>query len=106
VATNSWKVQVIVDWPIPATVKELRSFLGLEGYYHKFVKHFGIIAKPLTTLLKKNTLFLWTPDHETVFSALKTSLSSALVLALPNFDLPFAIETDECATRVGVVLMQ
>jgi hypothetical protein len=106
VATDSSKVQVIVDWPVPATVKELRSFLGLAGYYRKFVKHFGIISKPLTNLLKKNTLFLWTPDHEAAFSTLKTALSSAPVLALPNFDLPFAIETDACAMGVGVVLMQ
>jgi hypothetical protein len=106
VATDPTKVQAILQWPVPSSVKELRSFLGLAGYYRKFVKYFGILARPLTNLLKKNSMFVWTPDQETTFSALKTTLSSAPVLALPDFALPFAIETDACASSVGVVLTQ
>ena len=67
VSTDPSKVNAIVDWPVPTTVKELRSFLGLAGYYRKFVKHFAIITKPLTSLLKKLSLFVWTQEHDEAF---------------------------------------
>jgi hypothetical protein len=73
------KVDAVTFWPTPATPKELRSFLGLAGYYRKFVKNFGIISRPLTYLLKKNTLFIWTSSHEESFQALKTALSTSPV---------------------------
>jgi len=106
VSTDSSKVQAIVDWPVPSTVKELRSFLGLAGYYRKFVRHFGIVSRPLTNLLKKGTLFVWTSEHDSAFATLKSFLSTAPVLALPNFAVPFAIETDACDSGVGAVLIQ
>jgi transposase InsO family protein len=58
VATDPNKIKVVAEWSTPASLKELRSFLGLVGYYRCFVLHFGIIAKPLTTLLKKGVLFI------------------------------------------------
>ena len=100
------KISAVVNWPTPTSVKELRGFLGLAGYYRKFVRHFGILAKPLTELLRKNSLFQWTPVHAQSFQALKTALSSSPVLALPDFSKPFSIETDACATGIGAVLMQ
>jgi hypothetical protein len=78
----------------------------LAGYYRKFVGHFGIISKPLTDLLKKNTCFIWTDAHDQSFAALKHALSHAPVLALPNFSKPFAIETDASGMGIGAVLVQ
>jgi hypothetical protein len=85
VATDPRKITAIEEWPTPATVKELRSFLGLAGYYPKFVKNFGIICRPLTDLLKKHEVFIWTQYHQQTFHALKLALSQAPVLALPDF---------------------
>jgi len=105
VATDPSKVTAVTIWPTPSSVKELRGFLGLAGYYRKFVKNFGILAKPLNELLKKNSIFRWLPHHEQSFRALKSALSSAPVLSLPNFSKTFSIETDACATGIGAVLM-
>lgn len=106
VQTDPDKVSAVVNWPAPTTVKELRGFLGLAGYYCKFVRHFGVLAKPLTELLRKNSVFRWTPIHEQSFQALKHALSTSPVLALPDFAKPFSIETDASATGIGAVLMQ
>lgn len=106
VATDPSKNFAIQDWPTPITVKELRRFLGLSGYYRKFVRHYGIISKPLTNLLRKDVLFVWTSETEDSFQALKTALVTAPVLALPDFSLPFTIETDACAIGIGAVISQ
>jgi hypothetical protein len=84
VATDPQKIAAIEHWPVLDSVKQLRSFLGLTGYYHKFVKNFGIISRPLTKLLKKHAVFIWTQEHQQAFSMLRQALSQAPVLALPN----------------------
>jgi hypothetical protein len=76
------------------------------GYYRKFVCHFGIMARPLTDLLKKDTLFIWTSVHDSTFQTLKMALSSAPVLALPDFSIPFHVKTDASGYGVGAVLQQ
>jgi hypothetical protein len=65
--TDPVKLTAIANWPQPSSVKELRSFLGLAGYYRRFMRHFGLISKPLTNLLKKQTMFIWTPEHTSAF---------------------------------------
>lgn len=94
-----------MSWPIPQTVKELRGFLGPSGYYRRFVRNYGTIAKPLTDLLKKNE-WGWTSQAGEVFQALKHSLSTALVLILSDFHNEFYIETDASSLGVGAVLQQ
>lgn len=105
VAVDPSKVQCLLDWPKPPNIKALRGFLGLAGYYRRFVHHFGLIAKPLTDVLKSNG-FVWTPAAEEAFTQLKQAITSAPVLALPNFSQPFTIETDASNMGIGAVLSQ
>jgi hypothetical protein len=106
VATDPLMIAAIQHWPSLENAKMLRSFLGLASYYRKFVRHFGILCKPLTELLKKYALFQWTDIHEQTFLALKHALVEAPVLALPDFSKQFQLETDASELRVGAVLMQ
>lgn len=104
VATDPSKIQIVKNWPTPENVKDVRSFLGMAGYYRKFVKGFGIISKALTNLLKKGQPFVWTYETQEAFEALKEALVSAPVLALPNFSKPFVIDTDASDKGIGDVL--
>jgi hypothetical protein len=104
VSTNHDKIQDLQKWQSPQSVKEVRCFLGLAGYYRRFVKNFGMISRPLTDLLKKGTLFIWTNHCEKAFQFLKQALISALVLAVPDFSKPFVVETDASDTGIGAVL--
>lgn len=78
----------------------------MVGYYRKFVPQFGLLSKPLTDLLRKGTIFVWTSATEASFQALKNALMTAPILAMPNFFLPFTIETDASTKGIGVVLHQ
>lgn len=85
------KVVSVAQWPTPKNVKGVRGFLGLTGYYIKFIKQYGRIAKPLTELTKKEG-FKWGDGSQRAFEELKVKLTTAPVLALPDFSKPFVIE--------------
>lgn len=105
VATDNSKIEALLKWPIPTTMTELIAFLGLTGYYKKFVKHYGIIAKPLTNVLKLKN-FHWTTQAQQAFEELKAAMTTTPVLALPNFQAQYIVETDACMDGIGAVLMQ
>ncbi|MCH81746.1 Ty-3/gypsy retroelement polyprotein [Trifolium medium] len=105
VSTDPAKLQAVSDWPLPKNLKQLRGFLGLAGYYRRFVKDFGKIAKPLTDMLRKDC-FIWSDQSTKAFEALKQALVSSPVLSLPDFTQQFIVETDASGKGIGAVLMQ
>jgi hypothetical protein len=106
VATDPAKVEAVCTWPVPRNLKDIRGFLGLTGYYRKFIKNYGIISRPLTDMLKKNNQYQWTPGAATAFHTLQEALIHAPVLAVPDFSKQFIVETDACGVGIGAVLMQ
>lgn len=99
------KIQAISDWPTPRSPKDLRAFLGLTWFYRKFFKGYTAIAAPLTRLLCKDA-FQWVPKSQVAFDKLKGAMTYAPMLALPNFTLPFTLETNVSGIAMGVVLYQ
>ncbi|GKD04357.1 putative mitochondrial protein, partial [Tanacetum coccineum] len=99
VSTDKNKIQAMQDWPNPKTLKQLRGFLGLTGYYRKFIKNYALVSHPLTALLRKNA-FQWNEDAQRSFTALKQATIQALVLALPDFHKTFIVETYASGQRL------
>ena len=106
VSIDPQKIEAIVNWKPPTNVKEIRSFLGLAGYYRKFVKRFSKLADPLTKLTRKEEKFVWSEACQQNFDELKRKLTSALVLTLLSGQDGYTMYCDASRQGLGCVLMQ
>ena len=106
VSPEPTKIEAVESFPTPQTKKEVRRFLGLTGYYRKFIPDYAKVALPLTDLTKKNTpnWVKWSAEADQAFHKLKLSLCSSPVLASPDFSHPFVLQTDASDRGVGAVL--
>jgi hypothetical protein len=100
------KVKDVLSWNTPQNVSDIRSFLGLAGYYRRFIEGFSKISKPMTELLAKGNTFKWTPRSETSFQELKKRLTTAPVLTMPDMEKRFLIYCDASSQGLGCLLMQ
>lgn len=105
VSTDPKKIEVMKNWPKPHNLRELRGFLGVTKYYRKFIRQYGLISKPLTNLSKKNA-FACGEEAILAFETLKEAMCIAPVLAMPDFNQNFILETNASNKGIGVVLMQ
>jgi hypothetical protein len=106
VAVDPGKVETVSNWQQPTNVSEIRSFLGLAGYYRRFIEGFSKIARPMTEFLKKEKKFNWTESCEKSFQELKRRLNTAPVLTLPDIQRDFVVYCDASRQGLGCVLMQ
>ena len=100
------KIEAVVNWKSPRSVTEVRSFLGLAGYYRRFVKGFSVIASPLTKLLRKGVMFEWSDICQNSFEQLKEMLVEAPVLTQPTLGKEYTLYNDASGIGLGCVLMQ
>ncbi|GJX59633.1 putative reverse transcriptase domain-containing protein [Tanacetum coccineum] len=100
------KIEAVKNWTSPTTPTEIRQFLGLAGYYQRFIKDFSKIAKCLTELIQKNKKYIWGEDQESAFQLLKQKLCEAPILALPEGNNDFVVYRDASHQGLGAVLMQ
>lgn len=106
VSPDPEKIIAIMNYPVPRTPKQIKSFLGLVGYYRKFISHFAEIAKPLNNLLKKDVTFVWNDTHEKAFNTLRLTLTKEPVLCYPDFQKEFILTTDASKIALGAILSQ
>jgi len=100
------KVKAINNLDTPTNVTELRSFLGMIGYYRNFIDNYASLSSPLCGLLRKNVSYIWTDEHTKSFNKLKETLVNAPILCYPRYDNPFIIRSDASFQRIGGVLLQ
>ena len=98
------KVKAIMDWPVPMTVHGVCSFLGLANFYRCFIKDYTTLAKPLTNLTQKDKVFTWGSAEANAFASLRTRFTTAPILAYPDNDCQFRLETDTSDFATGAVL--
>ena len=103
---NTAKTKAIHEFPAPVTRKELMRFLGMSGFYRKFVNNFATLVSPLTNLLGKKVKFSWSKECQEAFEKLKSILANEPVLLAPNFNKPFKLAVDASDVAVGAVLLQ
>nr|AAP50978.1 putative polyprotein [Oryza sativa Japonica Group]ABF97988.1 retrotransposon protein, putative, Ty3-gypsy subclass [Oryza sativa Japonica Group] len=106
VAVDPSNVESVTNWKQPKTVSEIRSFLGLAGYYRRFIENFSKIAKPMTRLLQKDVKYKWSEEYEQSFQELKNRLILAPILILPDPKKSFQVYCDASKIGLGCVLMQ
>ena len=106
ISTDPLKIKTVTEWPVPSSVKEVRSFLGLAGYYRRFVKGYVQIAAPLHALTKKDQPFVWNEKTQGAFATLRDALTSPPILAMPTDTDDFISDTDACDHTIGAVLSQ
>lgn len=100
------KVKAVREFPRPRNATNIKQFLGLAGYYRRFIAKFSYITKPLTNLLKKDTEFVWTDKHENAFNKIKDVLCTEPLLQFPDFSKPFVLTTDASGYAIGGILSQ
>ena len=106
IETDPVKTEAVREWPVPRSVRDVRAFLGLAGYYRRFVPGFASIAGPLHAMLGKGRKFQWTPEAQQSFDSLKLALTSSPILAMPTDEGEFILDTDSSDSTIGAVLSQ
>ena len=100
------KIKAVHEWPVPVKQTEVRSFLGLCGYYKRVIEGYAEIAKPLHIMAEKARPFIWTEECQHAFEKLKTQLTDAPILIYPDFEKEFIPDTDTSGSSIGAVLSQ
>ena len=103
---NSDHLMAVENFPVPKDIKSLKQFLGLSSFYRRFVRNFAKIAEPLHRLTRKDIPFVWSPDCQQSYEYLKSKLIESPVLAYPNFNEDFCLETDASVKGLGAILSQ
>ena len=106
ISVDPTKVEAVEKWEAPKNPTEIKSFLGLAGYYRQFSEKFSSIASPMTKLTRKGVKFIWGEEQEEAFQLLKDKLTKAPVLALPEGTEDFVVFSDASCVGMGCVLMQ